>query len=545
MNSPLNEFAAKVESGDIKINDESAEISTTQTTAERLSAIVDDDDDVFVGIDTSMINSTEVESIEDRIKKAAMANLNGTSMDSSLMDSTLKDVIDDTRKYHKTLMLENGFTSEEADAASIKRAVRMSIEKRNEYVTNNPDTAIIKVDATNVDNVTAIFDADTTEKIKKAKTIRLVEVAMKELPTMKLYDMPKDIQQLNAIRAKTCIAAKYELPLINTFEHAEFAGASSMALATAVMDDEDSVSDYLVTKKQAEFIYEHFIGSTTLDKCDAQGNTLCSFSEFANWLRYPDLDTCLYMVYVASSTEVINSEFFCKVNNCILEAKRKLEVAGKIDEAQKMEIQIAKGEASVPFSYTYNSKELIKYDDIPESLKADFDMLLSTKCHTFDGLEDEKRERRAAKIVRSEFTKNYYVIEIPSVATALNMLEASETTETTIGNQTSKMYYVGFSLMIREIRMYGGVDEKTGEDIYYRITNNQPEGGVVPLMKIVSTLPETELKLLQKVFGNMTYMPKFVIHTVCQHCGNVADTPFDIKSLVFLKATGTEAAIEA
>ena len=67
------------------------------------------------------------------------------SRDDSVFAKQKKAILKEIEDYKKNLIINKGFTEEEAAAAAEKRAEKLSNEATIAYKTNNPEVAIIKV----------------------------------------------------------------------------------------------------------------------------------------------------------------------------------------------------------------------------------------------------------------------------------------------------------------------------------------------------------------------------------------------------------------
>jgi hypothetical protein len=521
----LENFSKKIMNGEIeaelesKAKEASASSETTNDTysenakdaheqeASKSDDLFGDDEPVIVGFTKEELNEAAKSenntkshemSIQEEYNQliseqmADMANKNPGEY-----DTKAKELLEKIMAYRKKLIIENGFTTEEADAAARNRTKKQATEMNTQFIKDNPDLAVVKIDKTNVDKVE--FTEEEKKKLSKVKSIRLVEVEDKDLLAIPIKKAESEDVIFNAIHRLTCNISKYELPMINTFDNCEFSGATTVQLLQAVYDENDS--EYRRISAELELIYDKFQGSTTIDKYDAEGNIIFTKEDFAKWFNFFDINTALYAIYVASSTEIITSQFSCDKNN---------------------------GGCDKDFEYSYNCKALLNYDDITDEYKGYYDSILKSLGDR-DRMRAIKDEARTAKRFKSQFTGNIYQISAPSIARALNIYRYINPKD------TYARYLAYYGLLLEHIYIQ---DPKDGS--YIDIDYNNPR----QIMKFLFDITDTEIRLIDKVIQNFYYRPKFVIKTKCPHCGKEHVGEFNIDDLVFLKVQGTEAEIE-
>lgn len=485
-------------------------ISKPEVPADKIESIaapaaddIDDDGPVIIAGDSAIsVNApTEVyqkqqESLDQSYQKiieSQMKDVKDGNLDE--FNNRSAALISEVAAYRKNLMIRDGFTAEEADTAARNRMRNKATEINNKYLEDHPNLAIVKIDKTQSDSVE--FTPEERAKMSAAKAIRLVEVrdeALKTIPIKKADDK----YRYDIIHRATCNVSKYELPMINTFDNCSFSGSQTVQLVNAVYDENDN--EYAKVKKQIALAYDRFMGSTTKDKYDAEGNIIMSEEDFANWFAYADLESAIYAIYVASSTETITSPFKCS------------------EEAE-----------SVPeFNYTYSTKNLISYEDMDDAFKKD---LADIKGNANDRLtmEKEKSDRRCTKRFKSTFTNNIYDISTASCARALGVLRYINPKDRILN------YIAPFAMLTERVYVY---DESDGQ--YVVLDHEDPR----EMIKFFRDLVERELVLLTKEMNPLIYMPKFKLTTTCPRCGHVEDRYFGVDSLVFLKVQSTEEEIQ-
>ena len=476
---------------------------THRTPTNAVNDSLDDDGPVIIAGDSAIsVNAPkeaydrQQETLDESYQKIIENQMKDVKIDDpNEFNSRSNALISEIAAYRKSLMIKDGFTAEEADQAARNRMRNKATEINNQYLEDHPNLAIVKIDKTQSDSVE--FTDEERAKLSTAKAIRLVEVRDEALKTISIKKAD-DKYRYDIIHRATCNISKYELPMISTFDSCTFAGSQSVQLINAVYDENES--EYNRIKKQVSLAYDRFMGSTTKEKYDAEGNVIMTEADFANWFAYADLESAIYAIYVASSTESITSPFKCE------------------EEPDSMP----------EFNFTYNTKNLISYDGIDDSFKKDLDDI-NTNANDSAYMEKAKSERRMTKRFKSTFTNNIYDISIASCARALGILRYINPKDRVLN------YIAPFAMLTEKVYVY---DETDGQ--YVELDHSDPR----EMIKFYRDLVERELQLLSKEMNPLICMPSFKITTVCPRCGHKAERVFGVDSLVFLKAQGTEEEIQ-
>ena len=502
---PLSENPSSIMEavGSAKVHSESDESAKDSDTTDKPSAPdpVNDLDDgpvIIAGDSAISVNAPkedydkQQETLDRSYQKIIDEQMKDIKIDDPSEFSNRSNIlISEIAAYRKNLMIRDGFTAEEADIAARNRIRNKATEINNKYREDHPDVAIVKIDKSQAASVE--FTEEERAKITTAKAIRLVEVRDESLNTIPIKKAD-DKYRYDIIHRATCNVSKYELPMINTFDNCTFAGSQTIQLVNAVYDDNDN--EYAKVKKQVSLAYDRFLGSTTKDKYDAEGNIIFTEEEFANWLAYADLENAIYCIYVASSTENITSPFKCEVEP----------------------------ESAEEFKFTYSTKSLISYEGMEDEFKKDYDMIIAD-ANDRVAMEKNKSERRVTKRFKSTFTNNIYDISTASCARALGVLRYINPKDRILN------YIAPFAMLTERVYVY---DDTDGQ--YVILDHEDPR----EMIKFYRDLVERELQLLSKEMNPLIYMPKFKLDTVCPRCGHKEERYFGVDSLVFLKVQSTE-----
>lgn len=509
---------------------DSVEATETKTPEESDSGVVDmteiDDDEEYVPVVTrpQVTNSgnSELEAmIDDELEYMA-------SKEPETADLIKSKIIKGTEEFTKSLVANQGFTPIEARNAAFKRATRRAREENDKFRAKNPETVNIKVNKGDADKL--VIDPEDMPKVRQSNVINLIEVEDKSLGSIKIK--PRNGKTpINIAQMGTCVLSKYTVPCINTVDTCTFAGSSTYNLATNLINDIDS--NYEKYSKQIALAYDRFICSKTKNKYGALGNVVMTFEDFANYLAFPDLPACLYAIYVASSTEEIESTIQCTEPECI--------------DINEKEQDPRRRKRPHEFKVKYKCKDLMRLDDIDDKFKE-----LKEKielCSNADSMEALREDNRRSRRYRSAMTLNIYDVSVPSCARALEFMklvdvaidEANEKNEPlTSDDKTMLESYANIAMFIDTVYIFSGEYDENGEPIYY-----EPITDLKEIFDIVSNVIEPEFQLFyRKLIPGQSCVYSFKLHTECDKCGKEEDRDVDVAYLVFLKATGTEAMIE-
>ena len=474
----------------------------------------DDEDAIIVGADLNAKDTTE-ESAFDNYNKVIEDALKGVkSKDPSHYDEVSSKLATEIMEYRKNLIVNEGLSPNEADKAARNRLNRQVEEEKQSYYNEHPEIVNIEVAAGDASKIE--FTPEQEAKLMRTEKIRLVVVNNQELETLNVREVQRD-EKFKVIHRASCSLSHYGLPMYNTRDFATFNGANIFQLTNAVIGEvdengESTESDLSLLQKKAQFLYDNFNNSTTRNKYDVEGNLIMTFEDFCNWFRFDDVDTGLYAIYVASSTEMITSAFNCFSRKCV-------------DSLPPAERRRGK-----QFEATYNSKSIIKYDDIDDTQKEILNRILGAK-DDLDRMKAVCDDTIISFKARSTFTKNVYTFAAPTINDALTTLSA-----TNMETDDPEYYINVYAMWTREIYVYDGVDDE-GKDCYIKLTD------IDEIIEYYRTIVETERAIINITLDKKNYNPTFTIMTKCPNCGNVQPLNLNIPQLVFLRHRSIEAEI--
>lgn len=534
MNIP-QEALTKFANGADVVNDETTETPEVETTTETSPAPTmidpgftetdDDDDDVVIaGIDTAKAaeGSNVSSSAADEFNHIIEQEMKGIKeVNPEHYDAVSTKILDEIKTYRRDLIVNEGLTPEEADKAAKNRATTSAKNEVAEYYKEHPEIAVIEVDSTTGDKIE--FTPEQEKKLDIVKRIKLVKIEDESLNVLNIKDVKSRKEKFNIIHRASCNLAHYELPFYNACDYMTFNGANILQLSNAVMgetDDDGSPIEPItsIIQKKGQFLYDHFNNSTLHEKYDIDGNIIFTYEDFMNWFKYDDMDTGIYAIYVASSTEMITSAFNCFSTACT---------------AGLPAADVRKGR---PFEATYNSKGIITFENAGDHEKEVIDSILGAK-NNIDAMKAVNEKYSTKFRARSTYTQNVYEFAAPSINDALVTFEATGIEPYKDSENINPDHYINvYSMWTRAIYVYSGDNEK-GEPEYVAITD------IEDIIDYYRNIVETERAIVNYALDENTYYPLFRIKTKCPNCGNESQIPLDVSQLVFLRRHSVEAEI--
>ena len=128
--------------------------------------IVKNDSITGVNNDGVQVDEDDEFVLTDEELKATMPDLD----DEAFINSSEK-IRNELNTYRKNLILNSGFTVEEATKAAYNRAKKLGQEENDAYLVDHPTLGIVEIDKKNVDKVD--FTEDEREKLTKVRAIKL------------------------------------------------------------------------------------------------------------------------------------------------------------------------------------------------------------------------------------------------------------------------------------------------------------------------------------------------------------------------------------
>lgn len=469
----------------------------------------DDDDIDIIGIDMSATSAVPAKSAVDNYTEIIRENLGNLSKSNpDHYDNVSKKLVDEIRVYRRDLIINHGMTPDEADEAAKNRAIRSAKEEYQSYYQEHPEVAVIEVSKDDAGKIN--LTPEQKKKLEVTKKIQIVEVEERKLNQLNVKEVDREEKAI-ILHRNTCSLSHYELPFYNTKDYFTFNGANILKLTNATYGDDGALAFLL---KKAQLLYDCFLESTTRSKYDAEGNTIMSYNDFVNWFRFDDVDTGIYCIYVASSTEMITSSFSCRSKQCLDTLPPEARRNGR------------------QFNATYNSKSIIKFDDAEDDNKAVINDILENKDSMSKMIEFQNRpENSMAWRVQSTFTNNIYEFTVPTISDAIVAYENQQIDPD--GDEGSLLNYV---MWTRAIYLYDG-DNEDGEATYIKLDT------IEEIVGFYKNIIETERALISMSLSKKLYKPSYSIKTKCPNCGNEHELEISIPELVFLRSRSIEAGI--
>ncbi len=390
-------------------------------------------------------------------------------------------------QYVKELILQ-GFTPTEAEQAAMANIRRELKGADDEYVKENPVSAVISIDKTAGQTKEDLkLTQDEHQKLVKVKAIKLVEISNLDMSTIQIEPVQAN-HKIDFIRTMDCGLSKYSTPLPVLGDYVTFRGAQLIQMMRAISYDDAKVDEVINAK--ASLIYEKLMSGSVLRKFDEDGVRKMPFSEFINRYPYPDLDLGLFGILCASSPEVQVGTFTC--TKCRLD-----------------------------YEAEYNIKTIIDADKLSEEIKARYEDILTHKNDS-EYLNRLNKAYNKAYVYQSPFTNNIYSLSIPSVGRAIDVMKGVDQKDAVQVYNAALAVYLNSALIL---------NNATGK--YVQVDENEP----ATIIDLVMTLPDEDIRmLLQQISKKFTYNPTFTIRTKCKHCGHEDAFTADVTQMVFRKA---------
>lgn len=480
----------------------------------------DDDDVVIAGIDAKAAESDNVSSAADDFNDIIAQEMKGIKdVNPTHYSEASSKILEEIKSYRHDLIVNEGLTPAEADKAAKNRALASAKQEVADYYKDHPEIAVIEVDSTTGDKIE--FTPEQEKKLDIVKRIKLVKIEDESLNMLNIKDVKTRKEKFNIIHRASCSLAHFELPFYNACDYMTFNGANILQLSNAVAGETDEDGTPLepitsVIQRKGQFLYDHFNNSTLHEKYDIDGNVIFSYEDFMNWFKYDDMDTGIYAIYVASSTEMITSAFNCFSSTC---------TAG-----------LPSPERGRAFEATYNSKSIISYENAGDHEKEVIDKILGAK-NDIDAMKAVNDKYSIKFRARSTFTQNVYEFAAPSINDALITFQATGIEPYKDGDKINENHYINiYAMWTRAIYVYSGDNDK-GEPEYIAITD------IEDIIDYYRSIVETERAIVNYALEENTYYPMFRIKTKCPNCGNESQIPLDVSQLVFLRRRSVEAEI--
>lgn len=435
-------------------------------------------------------------------------NLPSLNMNSELTDNDLRSFVPDLddktfkvfadskikelSKYRKNLIINSGFTIEEATKAIENRLKREGKEVNEEYLEKNPKIGIIEIDKKNVDKIE--FTTEEQAKLSKVKSIKMIIVQEEKLKQIKIDKVDKK-SKAAYLKAIDGSLAKYSVPLPIIGDYVSFRGAQIMQLASVVKHDDDSTVETIT--KQATLIYNRLYNGSVINKYDDDNKVILSYQDFINTFKFSDMNMALYGILVASSMEDTEAPLSCP-----------------------------KCEKS--FNWKYKVRTLLDGESIQDKFKERIDTILANKCN-YQVLKDLNTDYNKAIRLQSPFSQNIYEVSYPSIAKAINVFSTMNEDDIT------EVYHSGLILFIDNLYVYNKEN-----DNYIQIEEEE----IRLLFDTLQNIPQEDVTLLNSVLKDMIFTPQFILKSQCPECGEKLENTLDIDQMIFLLARDSSMEIE-
>jgi hypothetical protein len=467
------------------------------------SVVVDDDDDDAVVVmgddDDDDTTSDIIEELDDDDLNSGVFELTDEDLRAEMPELDEENFMmasgrikDDVIAYRKKLIIEEGFTADEATRAAIQRMKKLGREENEHYLEENPKLGVVEVNKQDASKLE--FTKEEREKLSKVKAIKLKVIEDVELRNIEVERVDKK-HKASVLQSIDTNLSQYSVPLPLLNDYCRFKGSQIIQLIQAVRYD-DATLDEIIAKK-ASLVYNQLSNSANLKKYDDKGKTIMSYQDFINKFLFHDLDMGLYGILVASSMESIDSSLTC-------------------------------GSCNESFQWTYNLKSLLNLDDLTDEFKDKFEDILSHKTDE-EYLVNLYNENHKSIRVKSPLTNNIFELNYPTVARAINLYKLIDAKDETM------LYLSAFAMFISKVYVYN-----TKTQTYVEIEEDEYR----ILFDMLQAIPQEEINMIQEFLKPFLYSPKFILKSVCPSCGHKMTNELSIDDLVFLKARDSSMEIQ-
>lgn len=455
--------------------------------------------------DERSVEASEQPSVPGLLSASDVLGEGGTS--AAITDEDLKAVMPDLddntfmaiassmkinlNKYQKALVMNNGFTPQEALQAARKKMEKDGQEENVKYLEENPKVGIVEIDKKNEDKIT--FTPEEKAKLTKVKSIHLVVCEDQDLKSIPIKKIAR-AQKSSFLKMADLSLAHYSVPLPIYGDFVAFKGAQIVQLASAT-EYEDSKMEESIGKK-ASLMYDRLIGGEVLLKYEEEGGkkkTIMTYSEFVTNYPFYDMDLGMFGILCASSAEESTTTLTC-------------------------------GNCDTPFEWKFNIKALLNMDELSEKYKESIDNILGNKTDRKFLMEIHTVNMKTVRY-KSPFSNNIYDISQPSIDDAMRIYSAVDQTDKSI------MSAALIALFIRA--MYIWVPE---EENYIPIGTDPTDDETVLMLESTQSIPQKDVNMISQLGNDMVYMPKFILHSKCPSCGHRMTNNLKLDDMVFLAA---------
>lgn len=437
---------------------------------------------------------TEIESIENSNFSIDTEDLMAVMPDLDQIEfaKAVVSITSELTEYRKNLIINNGFTVQEAEAAVRSRLALKGKEINDEYLENNPKLGIIEINKKDVDKIE--LSPEEREKLTRVKAIKMVVVEDEFLKNIKVEKVKKQ-HKAAYLRSIEGSLSKYSVPIPIMGDYVSFNGAQIIQLASVVAHEDDTHIETLT--KKASLIYDRLSSGTIYSKHDDENKVTMTYQEFVNSFFYNDLDMAMYGVLIASSMEESENTFECS-------------------------------ECSIEFQWKYKVRTLLDGDSLGENFKERMGAIISNK-YNIEKIQKLHDELSGATRFQSPFSKNIYEISYPTIARATSIFSVVDEAD------VSELYLSALGIYTNSLYIYDSVKQS-----YLEIEEDEPH----LLMETLRKIPQEDINLLTKIVRDMTYTPKFILKTQCPECANKMTNELTIDTMIFLKAHDSITEIE-
>lgn len=390
-------------------------------------------------------------------------------MDAGIRSKKADAIFQNMMEYKKKLMIEEGFTPDEANRAIMARSKKDATYENNKWLDDHPHTGVITIEKGKEDQL-ALTD-DEHKKLVTTNVIELHLVTSKDLKHTKLASVPSSGSKLDYVRTLNSMAVRsVAMPALG--DSAIFRSATSAEIIRSGISVE-AKSPLESIDKLSSFLYDHFVSCHTFSKYDDKNAVVLSYQEFCDKFPFFEVPMAEYAIYAASSPESITVDLSC--NKC-----------------------------HNPFKWDMHPDKMLAVNQFNEREKKEYDSI-NAHFNNVEWLENNSNEKMKPTIMESPTSKNRFVIQNPTISRAKQIMQAAENLnlyDVEDGSDEAELNatIIACAMMLNSLYIYSKKD-----DAYIEFGPDDVED----ILRVLASIPNDDFRMINKFTLNYYYAPTF------------------------------------
>lgn len=475
-----------------------------ESSSESSGTVFTDDDDLETEETKNIVKETEETqkaeiSKEDSVKMITKDDIASfmPDIDVTVRNQRADMLMKKMQDYQKHLIIDEGFTPEEAAKAVRSRSMKDAKKENDAWLDTHPHTGIVTIKKGDEDKLA--LTPEEHEKLVTTNVIELHLVTSEELKHTKIADIPTSGSKLDYIRTLNSMAVRsVAMPAMGDI--ATFRSATSAEIIRSGITLEARTSLESIDKLST-FLYDHFVNCHTFSKYDDTNAISLTYDDFCNKFPFFEIPMAEYAIYAASSPESINVDLTC--NRC-----------------------------HKNFKWDMNPNKILDVNGFDEKAKKEFD-LLNAHFNDVEWLSKHSDEKMQATIMESPISKNRFVIQTPSISRAKQVMQAAENLhlyDAEDGSDEADLNttIIACALMLNKLYIYSAKD-----DGYIEFKSEEIED----ILRVLPSIPNDDFRMINKFSVDCFYTPTFSSGTIkCPSCNQDIEFSPSADQLLFLYA---------